>query len=35
VVLDAFKDSPAHIGGVEAGDNINHINGRLIKSMDL
>lgn len=35
VVLDVFKDGPAQVGGVESGDIITHINGRMTKSREL
>jgi carboxyl-terminal processing protease len=35
VVLDVFKDGPAESAGVESGDIITHINGRITKEKDL
>ena len=35
VVLDVFKDGPAHLGGVQSGDIITHVNDRMTKSRAL
>jgi carboxyl-terminal processing protease len=35
VVLDVFKDGPAESAGIESGDIITHINGRITKEKDL
>ncbi|MBI5605068.1 MAG: PDZ domain-containing protein [Deltaproteobacteria bacterium] len=34
VVLDVFRDSPAQNGGIERGDILTHINGRMTKGKD-